>query len=87
MTQTTSPKSSGGPFASFYNRLGLAWWVEVKTQQPECVYYFGPFLTSGEAQKQMPGYIKDLEDEGAVEIESTVKRCKPTQLTVCKDES
>ena len=61
MTQTTSPQGMGGPFANIYNKLGLAWWVEIKTQEPECLYYFGPFLTSSEAQTAMPGYIQDLD--------------------------
>ena len=85
MTQTKSPQGMGGPFANIYNRLGLAWWVEIKTQQPECLYYFGPFLTSSEAQSAMPGYIQDLEAEKAVGIDAVVKRCKPNQITVCND--
>ena len=74
-----------GPFANIYNRLGLAWWVEVKTEQPECIYYFGPFLTANEAQRAMPGYVEDLEQENAEGINAVVKRCKPNEVTVCKD--
>ena len=86
MTQTTSPKGISTPFANIYNRLGLAWWVEIKTTVPNCTYYFGPFLTSSEAQSAMPGYIQDLEQENASGIEAVVRRCKPRDLTVCNDD-
>lgn len=85
MTQTESPKGTNGPFANLYNRLGLAWWVEIKTKEPECTYYFGPFLTAAEAQSNMPGYIQDLEQEQAVDIEAMVRRCKPRNVTICPD--
>ncbi len=81
--------SSGlsGQVADIYNRLGIAWWVEIKTSIPECVYYFGPFVTSAEANRAMPGYISDLEQEQAQGIESAVRRMKPTQLTIDSDTS
>lgn len=65
--------------------LGLAWWVEITTAQPRCTYYFGPFLSSSQAQEAKSGYVEDLEKEDAQEIKVTVKRCKPTNLTI--DES
>ncbi|MCM1985003.1 DUF1816 domain-containing protein [Lyngbya confervoides] len=71
--------------ADIYNRLGLAWWVEVRTHSPRCLYYFGPFLTSGEAESALPGYVQDLELEQAEGIEALVRRCKPTQVTVSED--
>lgn len=62
--------------------LGLAWWVEIVTQDPGCTYYFGPFLSYEEAVEAKGGYIEDLEDEGAQGISVLVKRCKPTELTI-----
>lgn len=62
--------------------LGLAWWVEIVTQDPSCTYYFGPFLSYEEAVDAKGGYIEDLEDEGAQGISVLVKRCKPTELTI-----
>ncbi|HEY9825858.1 MAG TPA: DUF1816 domain-containing protein, partial [Stenomitos sp.] len=47
-----------GQLASFLNRVGLAWWVEVTTQSPKCVYYFGPFASSQEAEVELPGFLK-----------------------------
>jgi hypothetical protein len=62
--------------------VGLAWWVEVTTDSPRCTYYFGPFGGQTEAAAHQAGYIEDLEQEGAQGIRVTVKRCKPTALTV-----
>jgi Domain of unknown function (DUF1816) len=67
------------------NVLGLAWWVEVKTDEPRCVYYFGPFSDEATAQSSHSGYIEDLEKEGAKNITVAIKRCKPEQLTVADD--
>lgn len=64
--------------------LGLAWWVEVKTESPECTYYFGPFATVKDAKVAQSGYIEDLELEGARGIKVEIKRCKPASLTIEK---
>ncbi|MEM9136994.1 MAG: DUF1816 domain-containing protein [Cyanobacteria bacterium P01_F01_bin.42] len=85
MTETPTSQGIGSSFAKVYNQLGLAWWVEIKTTTPECIYYFGPFLTSAEAQNAMPGYIQDLEEEEAKGIEAVVRRCKPQNITVYND--
>lgn len=68
-----------------FNGLGLAWWVEVVTQNPNCTYYFGPFVSSVEANLASKGYIEDLETEGAQGIIVNIKRCKPTVLTIAED--
>ncbi|OLP16029.1 hypothetical protein BST81_23515 [Leptolyngbya sp. 'hensonii'] len=65
--------------------LGLAWWVEVKTDKPRCTYYFGPFESAESAQSAQGGYVEDLEKEGAQGIAVDVKRCKPSSLTVGED--
>ena len=59
-----------------------AWWVEVSTHEPQCVYYFGPFDRPTEAEAARPGYLEDLNGEGAIGIDSIVKRCRPTALTL-----
>lgn len=66
--------------------LGVAWWVEVVTENPQCTYYFGPFASSGEANLAQPGYLEDLTQEGALNIKAVVKRCKPERLTIYEDE-
>lgn len=70
---------------SLLNFLGLAWWVEIGTQTPKCTYYFGPFLSQKEALAAQVGYLEDLEQEGAQEIKASVRRCKPSHLTVSDD--
>jgi hypothetical protein len=68
-----------------FNNLGLAWWVEIITQNPRCTYYFGPFINSVEATLASKGYVEDLELEGAQGIIVNVKRCKPNILTIADD--
>jgi hypothetical protein len=70
---------------SLQNALGLAWWVEITTSEPRCVYYFGPFSAAKAAQMARSGYVEDLEKEGAKNIVVAVKQCKPQQLTVADD--
>lgn len=67
--------------------LGLAFWVEIVTDDPQCTYYFGPFSSKQEAESAQGGYIEDLENEGAQGISVNVMRCKPTNLTICDEES
>lgn len=62
--------------------LGLAFWVEIVTDNPRCTYYFGPFLSDQEAKTAQGGYIEDLENEGAKVVSLNIKRCKPTNLTI-----
>ena len=64
------------------NALGLAWWIEVKTENPSYTYYFGPFSAEEEAEAAKGGYVQDLEQEGAQNIQAAAKRMKPEQLTI-----
>jgi hypothetical protein len=61
--------------------LGLAWWVEIVTESPSCIYYFGPYVSAHEAKIAHTGFVADLEQEGARGIKVEIKRCKPDQLT------
>lgn len=67
------------------NFFGLAFWVEIITQDPSCTYYFGPFLTAKEAHSAKVGYVEDIETEGANTHAVSVRRCKPSRLTVAED--
>ncbi|MBW4578053.1 MAG: DUF1816 domain-containing protein [Tildeniella nuda ZEHNDER 1965/U140] len=67
------------------NLFGFAWWVEVITDTPTCTYYFGPFLSAKAATAAKSGYVEDLEQEGAQGIKVTLKRFKPSRLTVADD--
>jgi hypothetical protein len=72
-------------WVSVLETVGLAWWVEIVTSSPACTYYFGPFASAQEAETERPGYIQDLEGEGAQGLQVVVKRCKPTHLTIFDD--
>ena len=63
------------------------YWVEITTKEPHCIYYFGPFDSSGEAKTMQHGYIEDLMTEKAVGISVDIKRCLPTKLTIMEEES
>ncbi|WP_044208151.1 DUF1816 domain-containing protein [Coleofasciculus chthonoplastes] len=67
--------------------LGLAFWVEIVTDDPQCTYYFGPFSSKQEAESAQGGYIEDLQNEGAQGISVNIMRCKPTNLTIFDEES
>jgi hypothetical protein len=67
-------------------RIGFAFWVEIKTEYPRCTYYFGPFLSKSEAEGARSGYLEDLQSEGAQGLKFEIKRCKPTNLTVFDDQ-
>jgi Domain of unknown function (DUF1816) len=70
-----------------FDNLGLAWWVEIITQNPRCTYYFGPFMNSADAKAAIQGYVEDLEMEGAQGIAIDIKRCKPKSLTISDDQA
>jgi hypothetical protein len=60
----------------------LPWWAEVTTENPSCVYYFGPFDSSQEAAAHQDGYVEDLHNEGAINIKIELKQSQPPILTV-----
>ena len=62
------------------------YWVEIKTNNPTCIYYFGHFDHPLAAKLMQQGYIKDLLDEGAIVVSVKIKRCKPEQLTIIQAE-
>lgn len=72
-------------FISFFQVFGGAWWVEIVTHKPRCTYYFGPFLSTKEANAAKAEYMEDLEQEGTQGIDVVVKRCKPSNLTIYDD--
>lgn len=63
------------------------WWVEITTNEPFCKYYFGPFEHPQEAENLRPGYVEDLEKEGAKEIKAVIKRCQPAKLTIFEEKN
>ncbi len=63
-----------------------AWWLEVGTLNPLCIYYFGPFETQQEANTSKHGYLQDLEEENSDIIFACSKFCQPQRLTIDKEE-
>ena len=68
---------------NFGNKLGLAWWAKIQTEQPNTTYWYGPFITKRSLKENMSLFIKDLSDEGATKIKHSLVRCKKEEpLTV-----
>ena len=60
----------------------LAWWVEIATCQPRCLYFFGPFTSVKEAISAQDGYLEELQSEGAKCISVEIEYCQPVSLTI-----
>ena len=68
---------------NFGNKLGLAWWAKIETEQPNTVYWYGPFITRRSLKENISSFIQDLSDEGCVNIKHSFVRCKKEEpLTV-----
>lgn len=60
-------------------------WLKVRTQTPQCIYFFGPFDSRREARDHQDGYLADLIQEGAQDIRVTLQKKEPQVLTIAKD--
>jgi hypothetical protein len=69
-------------WSDMLNFFGKAWWVEITTDRPHCIYYFGPFATKHQADLTQSGYIDDLASESAEVTQVIIKRGKPVELTI-----
>lgn len=70
-------------FTSLFGLFSNPWWVKITTSEPNCVYYFGPFDNEEEATQAKPGYIEDLQQEGAQQIQFVIKQmAEPKELTI-----
>lgn len=70
-------------FISLLERLGLAFWIEISTASPRCIYYFGPYLSRSEAEQAKPGFEEDLLQEGATGLVTMIfQRPTPDILTI-----
>ena len=58
------------------NKLGLAWWAKIETENPISTYWYGPFLTKRSLKANLLSFIEDLSDEGSNNIKQTIVRCK-----------
>ena len=68
---------------NFGNKLGLAWWAKVETNNPQTIYWYGPFLTKRGLKESLNSFLKDLQNEGSNNIKHKILRCnKEEPLTV-----
>lgn len=81
-SQATGNKSEYLPFQVNGENSKLAWWLQIITNSPHCVYYFGPFESFKEADLAKGGYIEDLNQEGAEGIDAQIKFDNPKELTI-----
>ncbi|MEO0768153.1 MAG: DUF1816 domain-containing protein [Cyanobacteria bacterium J06649_4] len=70
-------------FSSLFSFLSNPWWVKITTEQPNCVYFFGPYDNEAEATQAKPGFIEDLQQEGALQIQTSLHNIpEPSELTI-----
>lgn len=70
-------------FSSLFGLFSNPWWVKITTAEPNCIYYFGPFDTQLEAAQSKAGYIEDLQQEHAQQIQSMIEQiAEPKELTI-----
>jgi len=68
---------------NFGNKLGLAWWAKIETEQPSTTYWYGPFITKRSLKENISSFIGDLTEEGSTIIKQSFVRCKKEEpLTV-----
>jgi hypothetical protein len=58
------------------------YWIEIKTNNPTYVYYFGHFDSPLAAKLMEKDYIDDLIDESAIVVSVKIKQCQPEELTI-----
>lgn len=54
--------------ADVANVLGLAWWAKVCSEDPQLIYWFGPFLRRKHLERHLLLFLRDLQLEGAQEL-------------------
>ncbi|MEM8502510.1 MAG: DUF1816 domain-containing protein [Cyanobacteria bacterium P01_D01_bin.1] len=70
-------------FSGLLSFFSNPWWVKITTAEPNCIYYFGPFDDEAEATRAKPGYVEDLQREGASQIQTSLHNIpEPTELTI-----
>tara|TARA_S200000501_G_scaffold317126_1_gene310384 strand:+ start:216 stop:431 length:216 start_codon:yes stop_codon:yes gene_type:complete len=68
---------------NFGNKLGLAWWAKVDTDNPSATYWYGPFLTKRNLIENLDNFLNDLSEEGSINIKHSIFRCRREEpLTV-----
>ena len=63
------------------------YWLEIKTKNPTCTYYFGHFNHPLAAKLMQQGYIQDLIEEKTIVTSIKLKRGNPERLTIIELET
>lgn len=63
----------------------FGWWIEITTDKPRYIYYFGDFSTYWEALFLASEYRQDLEEEEAEVINIQIEKCQPEHLSICPE--
>lgn len=50
------------------NALGLAWWAKVRSEDPQLIYWVGPFLRRRQLERHLLLFLRDLQLEGAQDL-------------------
>ena len=64
------------------NTPEFGWWIEILTNEPDYIYYFGAFNSYLEAEEYKDIYIQDLEEEKAKIVGVEIEQCQPRELTI-----
>ena len=75
-------KSKANPKITDQGLYEKGWWVIITTEQPNYKYSFGPFDQRREAVANQSGYVKDLYDEGATQINSIIRWYPPKEISI-----
>lgn len=81
-TPKNSKEISTKEISVIENRKEFGWWIEILTNNPDYIYYFGAFNSYWEAEQSKDTYIRDLEEERAKIVEIKIEQCQPKQLTI-----
>lgn len=58
------------------NALGLAWWAKVCSEDPQLIYWVGPFVRRTQLERHLLLFLKDLQLEGAQDVTAQRLRCR-----------
>ena len=58
------------------NALGLAWWAKVRSEDPQLIYWVGPFARRTQLERHLLLFLRDLQLEGAQDLTAQRLRCR-----------
>ena len=60
------------------NLIGIAWWAQVETLEPNATYWFGPFLSCERLRTQLNLFLNEISEEapGSINHQLIKRYCK-----------